>query len=187
MTDIELQNLIEAILFYKSEPVGLDWLIGHIDVEPSRVDEALTALGSTLGTRGIRLVRTGDTVELGTAPEASVYIEKLLKDELSHNLGKAGLETLSIILYKGPISRSGIDQIRGVNSQYVLRNLLMRGLIERLENKSDLRSLLYIPTVALYQHLGITGESELPDRESILEQLSAIEANNAISADDTQT
>lgn len=178
MSNIELQNLIEAILFFRGEPTTLDWIAQHINEDKESIEEALTKLDEALSTRGIRLVRVGNTIELGTTPEAGAYIEKLVKDELSHNLGKAGLETLSIILYKGPISRSGIEQIRGVNSQYVLRNLLIRGLIERIGNETGLRSLLYSPTTALYQLLGITSERELPDRDNILEQIAIIEQSN---------
>jgi segregation and condensation protein B len=72
------------------------------------------------------------------------------------DLGKAGLETLSIILYQGPISRAEIDYIRGVNSNFILRNLLIRGLIERVENPHDQRSFLYKPTLELISYLGLS-------------------------------
>ena len=68
---------------------------------------------------------------LGTAPQMSATVETLTKEELMKDLGKAGLETISIILYKGPISRAEIDYIRGVQSNFILRNLLVRGLIEK--------------------------------------------------------
>ena len=76
--------------------------------------------------RGLSLVRTDDEVMLGTAKEFSGLIEDLAKEELSRDLGKAGLETLSIVLYLGPITRADIDYIRGVNSQFILRALLIR-------------------------------------------------------------
>jgi segregation and condensation protein B len=80
------------------------------------------------------------------------------------DLGKAGLETLSIVLYKGPISRADIDYVRGVNSAFILRNLSVRGLITKEDNK-------YKPTLDLISHLGIKHIDELPDKETILAEL----------------
>jgi chromosome segregation and condensation protein ScpB len=74
---------------------------------------------------------------LGTVPEASELIEKIIKDELTRELGKSSLETLTIILYKSPIAKPEIDYIRGVNSNYILRNLLVRGLVEKISNPKD--------------------------------------------------
>ena len=90
-------------------------------------------------------------------------IEELCKEELSRDLGKAGLETLSIVLYRGPITRSGIDYIRGVNSTFILRNLLIRGLVEKIPNPNDQRSFLYRATFDLLSHLGIPRVEDLPE------------------------
>jgi segregation and condensation protein B len=94
----------------------------------------------------------------------SELIESMTKEELMKDLGKAGLETLSIVLYKGPISRTDIDYVRGVNSAFILRNLAIRGLIVKEENK-------YKPTLELISHLGMKNIEELPDKESILAEL----------------
>ena len=77
------------------------------------------------------------------------------------------METLSIILYQGPISRSDIDYIRGVNSQFILRNLLIRGLIERIDNPNDARSFLYKVSINLLANLGINKIEELPEYEQV--------------------
>jgi segregation and condensation protein B len=82
-------------------------------------------------------------------------------------LGKAGLETLAIILYQGPISRADIDYIRGVNSQFIVRNLLIRGLIERVDNPTDARSFLYKTTLDLLSHLGISKIQDLPEYDQV--------------------
>ncbi|HEY4498607.1 MAG TPA: SMC-Scp complex subunit ScpB, partial [Candidatus Paceibacterota bacterium] len=118
-------------------------------------------------------VRKEDEVMLGTAPELSELIQTLTKEELSKDLGKAGLETLSIILYFGPITRSEIDYIRGVNSTFVLRTLLIRGLIERVQNKADQRSFLYKPTFELLSHLGIKDIQHLPEYKVARNELEA--------------
>jgi segregation and condensation protein B len=104
---------------------------------------------------------------LGTAQELSPLIEQLTKEELSRDLGKAGLETLSIILYQGPISRADIDYIRGVNSQFIVRNLLIRGLIERVDNPKDARSFLYKTTLQLLSHLGVSKIEDLPEYQQV--------------------
>ena len=87
-----------------------------------------------------------------------VILQKDVKD-----LGKAGLETLSIILYRGPATRRDIDYIRGVNSQFILRNLLIRGLVEKIQNPDDQRTFFYKPTFQLLSYLGIGKLEDLPE------------------------
>ena len=108
---------------------------------------------------------------LGTSPENHDLIEKLKKDELSKDIGKAGLETLSIVLYRGPVRKSEIDYIRGVNSGSILRNLMIRGLIERKSDEKDQRSFLYVPTFDLLSFLGISELNELPEYEKVKTEL----------------
>jgi segregation and condensation protein B len=131
---MKLESQIEAILFWKAEPVSIKKLATLLNKTEEEIKAALIFLRGALNERGITLVQLEDEVTLGTSKEASELIESLTKEELTKDLGKAGLETLSIILYQGPISRAEIDYIRGVNSQFILRNLLIRGLIERVDN-----------------------------------------------------
>ena len=170
---MDLPQKLEAILFWKAEPVSLKKLAQLLDVDAAAVREGLVALESSLKGRGITLVQTDDEVMLGTAKELSPLIEQLTKDELTRDLGKAGLETLSIILYQGPISRANIDYIRGVNSQFVVRSLLIRGLVERVDNPEDSRSFLYKPTLQLLSHLGISKISDLPEYEQVRNEIEA--------------
>jgi segregation and condensation protein B len=164
-----LSSQIEAILFWKAESISVKKLAALCDTSESEILTAIAELklSYTTSGRGITLIENNlggnHEITLGTAPELSVLIEKLTKEELMKDLGKAGLETLSIILYQGPISRAEIDYIRGINSQSILRNLLVRGLVERRENPKDQRSFLYAPTLELIAHLGITKIDELPD------------------------
>ena len=108
----------------------------------------------------------------------SPYFESLNKEELSKDLGKAGLETLSIIIYQGPISRAEIDYIRGVNSQFILRNLLIKGLIDRVDNPTDQRSFLYKPSLELFSFLGISKIEDIPDFESVKADILAFKNND---------
>jgi segregation and condensation protein B len=164
---MNLAAKIEAVLFWKAEPVSLKKLGQLLDVGAKDISDSLAELESALKGRGLTLVQTDDEVMLGTAKELSPLIERLTKDELTRDMGKAGLETLSIILYQGPISRADIDYVRGVNSQFILRNLLIRGLVERIDNPKDARSYLYKTTLDLLSHLGISKVADLPEYDQV--------------------
>jgi len=168
---------IEALLFWKAEPVSIKKLSTLLDVGTDAIHAGLQELEHNLIGRGLTLVRTDDEVLLGTSPEIAPLIEKLTKDELTRDLGKAGLETLSIILYQGPIARADIDYIRGVNSQFIIRNLLIRGMIERVDNPTDARSFLYKTTVQLLAHLGISSIDKLPEYENIRKEIEGFKAS----------
>lgn len=164
---MDLDAKIEALLFYKAEPLSVKKLAELLDETEDQVLEVLSILSQKLTGRGLVLVQKEDSYLLGTVPEAAQIIEKIARDELSTDLGRAGLETLTIIAYEGPISRTEIDYIRGVNSSFILRHLTIRGLVERVPDKNDSRRFLYKPTFELLQYLGVKDISELPDFESI--------------------
>lgn len=164
----ELANTIEAILFYQAEPLTVKRLSALVKRSEQEVHEALTLLEGRLSQTGLRLLTLGDEVALGTAPEASAFIEAITKEELSKDLSKASLETLAIVLYKGPITRAEIDYIRGVNSTFILRNLLVRGLVEKIDNPNDQRSFWYRPTFQLLEFMGVSNISELPEYDATM-------------------
>jgi segregation and condensation protein B len=166
-----LSQKIEAVLFWKAEPVSIEKLAKFLECDIESVKNALVELQNNLNNRGLTLVQTDSDVMLGTAKQLSPLIEKLTKEELIRDLGKAGLETLSIILYQGPISRADIDYIRGVNSQFIIRNLSIRGLIERIDNPKDMRSFLYKPTLQLLAHLGVNNISDIPEFEKVRREI----------------
>lgn len=172
---MSLEAKIEAVLFYKTEPYGFDALAAFFAVSEAEVREACARLQAERQTSGLRLIMTDREVQLTTAPEMSELIEALRKDELSRDIGKAGAETLSIILYRGPLTRAEVDRIRGVNSTFIIRNLLVRGLIEKRDNPRDSRSMLYAATPELMKHLGITKREELPDFESVMNAIESFE------------
>jgi segregation and condensation protein B len=162
---MNIENKIEAILLFKNEPVDLATLSKLLNESRDNVRLAINNLQEKYKESGIVLVFDGEKVSLGTHPELSGLIEEMQKEELSRELGKAGLETLSIVLYKNPISRREIDYIRGVNSSFILRNLLIRGLIERTEGVAGERSYTYKPTLELMRYLGLTRTEDLPKYE----------------------
>lgn len=186
---MNLENKLEALLFWKGEPLSLKKIQIIFECSKEELSAAINSLELNLANRGIRLVKNDDEIELRTAPELGSFIEKLTKDELVRDLGKAGLETLAIILYKSPIKRSEIDYIRGVNSSFILRNLLIRGLIERLtEREGQGRGYSYKPTIDLLGYLGITKIDDLPEYAQVKEELVAFAAEeNAIEKDSAQT
>ena len=170
---MEISKQIEAVLFFKAEPMTVKKLATALNAKEKEVEDGLVELETGLAHRGIALIRNGDEVELRTAPSVSALIETLTKEELSRDLGKAGLETIAIILYKGKAKRSEIDYVRGVNSSFILRNLLVRGLIER-ENDGS-RGFLYTPTTDLLAHMGVAKLEELPEFDKVKEALAKFE------------
>jgi segregation and condensation protein B len=171
-----LDAKIEAVLFWKAEPTSVKKLAGILEVNEDEVRASIAVLKTSLQNRGLTLVELEDEVTLGTSKDVSPLIEKLTKEELVKDLGKAGLETLSIVLYQGPLTRAEIDYIRGVNSQFILRNLLVRGLVEKVENPSDRRGFLYKPSFDLLSHIGISKISDLPDYETVRKNIEAFKA-----------
>jgi len=168
---MDLAAKIEAIIFWKGEPVSLKRLAFWLSVTKEEVEAALDILEEKLAERGVALLRKDDEVALGTAPALAELMATLTKEELTGELSKASLETLTIILYRGPVSKQEIDYIRGVNAGYILRNLLIRGLVERLENPTARRAYLYKPTFELLSYMGIKRLEDLPDYEAVKEEI----------------
>ncbi len=163
MTQLPLESHIEALLFYKAEPVSFKKLAEMLKVEEVAIEPAINVLAQQLQNRGLSLIIKDASVALVTNPLVSEGIKQLQKEELSKNLSKAALETLTIVLYRGPIRRSEIDHIRGVNSQFSIRLLLVRGLIEKVSDPKDERSYLYKPSFELLAYLGLQKTEDIQD------------------------
>ena len=177
---MNLSNTIEAILFWKGEPVEIKELSKLCSVSDEEIKLGISALDLNLKNRGVTLIKTDDSIMLATATEASLIIENLHRDEINKDLGKAGLETLAIVLYKHPISRREIDYIRGVNSAFIVRNLLIRGLIEKIEDTENKRNFLYKPTINTISFLGLSSIADLPDYEETLKLINGVGDENSI-------
>lgn len=163
--------ILEAILFWRGEPVKISRLANILKSSHDEIVNELAILENQLSQRGVILIRKNDEVSLATTPEASDIIADLTKEEFSRDLGKAGLETLSVVLYRGPISRSEIDYIRGVNSTFILRNLVIRGLIEKITDEKDQRRYLYRPTFDLLGYLGLKRLEDLPEYDKVKSEI----------------
>jgi segregation and condensation protein B len=164
---MNLEQKIEAILFFKGEIVSLKKLEDILKVSKEEIKDAIFNLKINLENRGVVLIENNNEITLGTAPELSKLIEDLQKEELNRELSKASLETLSIVLYKNGVSRAEIDYIRGVNSSFTLRALCVRGLIEKTIDTKDSRRYIYRPSFELLSYMGVKSVEELPEYQEV--------------------
>lgn len=153
---------LEALLFAAGGPLTRKQLLTLLEVEEGVLTETISELHTILTERGLALIETQSEIELRTSPLTADTIRKLRESELSRDLGKASLETLAIVLYRGTATRTEIDYVRGVNSGAALRALSLRGLIERSEDAADKRRARYRATVDALAHLGISRAEDLP-------------------------
>lgn len=162
---------VEALLFIHGEPVSIKKLASILKVKEESVKKALQEIEELLesGSRGLSLVTKDKKAQLTTSPELSAVIEKLTKDEFDTKLTPASLETLSIIAYLGPCRRSLIEHIRGVNSSFILRSLMVRGLVERNQDPEKTNSCVYQATFDFLNHMGVKSVEDLPEYEKYRE------------------
>jgi segregation and condensation protein B len=162
---------LEALLFIYGEPISFKKISEVLEIKEDEVLKLVEDLKLNLSQedRGLTLLFLEDKVQLGTKPQFSGILEKLIKAEISENLTPASLETLALILYFGPISRSKIEYHRGVDSSFILKSLLLRGLIERYPDPKMPNAYLYVPSFKLLRHLGISKVEDLPDYQKFQE------------------
>jgi len=174
-SDILLQ--IEAFLFHFGEPVRFQKIADFFNISLSECKTAIRDLGDGLKehTSPFSLLTDEATVQLVTKPAYQDISKKLMDGEFSDELSPASLEALSLIAYLGPISRPTLDFIRGVNSSFILRNLLMRGLIEKIPSAEKKHMHDYKVTFSFLQHMGISDVSSLQDYEIYRETLKKFE------------
>jgi len=164
MTDLEHRaNLLESLLFVAPGPTEVSQLARVLELTAGELEEALALLEQRYAGRGLRLQRHRHTVQLVTAPEAAVYVERFLNLESAGRLSLAALETLAIVAYRQPITRVEIEAIRGVNCEGVLRNLAARGLIAEVDRlESPGRPIRYGVTPEFLQYFGLRDTQDLP-------------------------
>ena len=160
-----LKQKIEALLFVAGRPVALADLAKFAQTDQAGVKTALSELESDYcaNERGIQLLQNSGEAQLVSHGETRSATEPFLKEDIEGNLSRAALETLSIIAYRQPITRPEIDFIRGVNSTIMLRNLLMRGLVDRKRSGKDERMFEYVISFDLLKMLGVSKIQDLPE------------------------
>lgn len=162
----DLAALLEALLFVAAGPVSVAQLAEALNRKSEEVEQGLRKLAEQYTQRGLRLQRHGGRFQLTTAPEMAGVVERFLGLEATVRLSRAAVETLAIVAYRQPITRPGIDAVRGVNSEGVLRSLLAKGLVQELGRaEGPGRPILYGTTADFLQYFGLSSLDELPPYE----------------------
>jgi segregation and condensation protein B len=147
-----------------------------LGVSESEILDAVKKLDAELKNRdgGLWLVSDEEKIQLTTRPEFAKLLEQIIKEELKEDLSPASLETLSIIAYSAPISRAELDYVRGVNSSFILRSLLLRGLIERETDPKRGNAFIYRPSLEFLKFVGASSAQDLPEFEKYSKLLSTV-------------
>ncbi len=155
---------IEGCLFVATKPTSHKELAQAVGVSETEVAQAIAELSRQRNqlTSGIHVLSLDGTVQLVSSPECAQCVAKMAKDELAPELTRPSLEALTIIAYRGPVTKPEIEAIRGVNCSLILRNLLMRGLIEERDDAKRLQ-LVYTLSPDTLRLLGLHAKDELPD------------------------
>ncbi len=162
-----LNSKIESILFVASKPLSISNISKSLGVSNQDVEESMEEITIKFNSdsSGIYLSRVGDTVQFSTNINNTDDVEHFVKYDISLELTKAQLETLTIIAYEGPVTRPEIEEIRGVNCALILRNLLIRGLITESEVDDKIVPIYSLSMEAMLE-LGINNVTELKDYDT---------------------
>ncbi len=165
---MELRYLIESLLFISGKPLSTQKLGDILKEKTGDIITAAEELMQEYNTadRGVHIQKVGQSYQMATSPKYSAVIKEFIKSEQTGELTKPALETLTIIAYRGPITKAELEQIRGVNCSLIIRNLLIRGLVEAKEDHEKMAT-VYAITFDFLQFLGIDRVSQLPDYEKL--------------------
>ena len=164
----DLSAIIEALLFAGAQPMTAKRLADMTNSGKDDVKRAFADLQGRLETSGsgLMLVIHQEEAELVTRPEMAEFVRIVLKAETQGELSRPSMEALAILAYRGPMTRPELEQIRGVQSALILRNLMLRGLVE-MKEEMKLGQMMYAVTIDFYKHLGLSKPDELPDYVSL--------------------
>jgi segregation and condensation protein B len=167
ITTSNLAASLEGLLFVASAPVTISQLAATLEKSNHEIEQGLQELQQFYSDgRGLSLQWHAGKIQLTSAPQVAGVIEKFLGLEATARLSRAALETLAIVSYRQPITRPGIDAIRGVSSDGVLKSLLSKGLVEEIgRTEGPGRPILYGTTAEFLQEFGLSSLAELPPYE----------------------
>jgi len=165
---------LEVLLFIYGEAMPVSKIKKLLSLDSAELVLVKKKLEERLLASGLMFISHNDSFQLTTKPEYTSLVSEIVKMELNEELTSAALETLAIILYAGSLPRARIDYIRGVNSTFILRSLLVRGLIIRNLDPDKQNAFLYSASTELIRHLGLDGLSSLPDFVKYRETLSQV-------------
>ncbi len=157
-----LDALIEALLFAAGKPLTRKKLVELTKSSENDVNEALAVLAGRLQHGGTQVMEHGNDIELVTRPDFAEAVRAVSVLEAQGELTRPSLETLAILSYRGALTRPEIEQIRGVQSSLILRNLMIRGLVEQRED-TRLGQPIYAVTTDFVKYLGVNSLESLPD------------------------
>jgi segregation and condensation protein B len=166
------ESMLESLLFISGEPMSFSRLAKIISQKEDELRLSAESLAKKYAERsgGLRILIKDGKTQMVTAGENSDVVENFLKADIEGELSRAALEVLSIIAYRGPIARSEIENIRGVNCSFTLRHLLIRGLAERISNPNDARAYLYRVSFDFLKNLGVEKIEDLPKFKELREK-----------------
>ncbi len=159
-----IRGALEAVLMVVDEPLTTLALASALEVPTQDVEEALAALEASYVAehRGFTLRQVGGGWRFYSRVDYAPVVEKFLLDGQQARLTQASLETLAVIAYRQPVSRSRVASVRGVNVDGVIRTLLSRGLIQEVGHDEDSTAILYGTTSLFLERMGLSGLDELP-------------------------
>ena len=164
-----IQANIEAILFAAGEPVEIKSLSTFFQKPSKEISVEIDKLSAQYldEKRGLQIIKKGNTIQLVSSAKFGDSVAKFLNKKLHEPLSNAALEVLSVIAYRGPVTRAQIEHIRGVNCSFTLRNLAIKGIVDRKENPADNRSYLYEVSFDFLKKSGLSSVEELPDYDEL--------------------
>nr|WP_246127649.1 SMC-Scp complex subunit ScpB [Amycolatopsis rhizosphaerae] len=175
--DATLEAAIEALLLVVDSPVNEETLAATLGQPVARITRALRDMAARFTERdsGIDLRRAGEGWRFYTRDTYAPFVEKLLLDGQRSKLTRAALETLAVIAYRQPVTRSRVAAVRGVNVDGVIRTLLARGLIEEAGTDPETGGTLYMTTELFLERLGLSSLTDLPPIAPLLPEVDAID------------
>lgn len=164
----QLSSKIESLLFISAKPMSVRHLAALLAKKENEVKDACESLVAEYKAngKGIQIIKNSSKYQMVSSPENTAVVQAFIQDETTGELSRPSLETLTIIAYRGPIAKTQLDRIRGVNCSLILRNLLMRGLVEAKADKTKGET-YYSVTFDFIRFLGISDLKELPDYEKL--------------------
>ncbi|MDO8592567.1 MAG: SMC-Scp complex subunit ScpB [bacterium] len=182
---MSIKSKIESLLFISAKPMAASQLADLLRAEKKEVVKAADELLENYKNNqaGVQIIKDGAKYQMVSAPENAKVIQEFIKDETTGELSKPSLEALTIIAYRGPVTKIDLDRIRGVNCALIIRNLLLRGLIEEKFDKKK-NETYYKATFDFIRFLGLSRLEDLPDYEKLhqddtIERMLEAKENNA--------
>ncbi|MDN3269986.1 SMC-Scp complex subunit ScpB [Streptomyces sp. MA15] len=178
VAELDLKPALEAVLMVVDEPATEEHLAKILERPRRQVADALAELADeyTVQGRGFELRRVAGGWRFYTRPEYAAAVEGFVLDGRQARLTQAALETLAVVAYRQPVSRSRVSAVRGVNCDGVMRTLLQRGLIAEAGTEPETGAILYTTTNYFLERMGLRGLDELPELAPFLPEADAIEA-----------